>query len=563
MTDRIGELLVRENLISLAQLRRALADQRTTGKRLSYSLARLGILDEPDLAAFLSQQYGVPLVRLSDYEIDPEVIALVPQAVASKHTAIPLQRGGSTLLVAMADPSNIYAIDDLKVSTDLNVEPVVSTESAIEAAIVRHYGESAATSATRLPISPTPGSERDTGPLGLEIPEPDQTIHLCNRLLLSACHRGATQVHLEPSARGLRIRARIDGVLQPEAELPVDVRSAVLTRFKVMAGLDIADRRGPQQGLIRGFHASTDQALDIRVTTLPTATGERMVLRLHHRSSLARNLGGLGLDAEQLRQARAALQQPHGLIVVAGPTGSGVTTTLYAALGELTSDYLSIGTVEDPVEFVVPGCTQVQVQRDGGMTTAAAIQALLQQDPDVIMVGAMPDYDSVAAVVRGAASGRRVLTSIPASDTATALVSLMHLGIEPFMVASTVTLVIAQRLPRRLCSECAVDDPEATPARLTAAGLNPQIARTCRPKRAHGCKVCVTGYRGRVPLFEVLPMHHILRERLGAGTDVANLRAESTALGCRSLRQVGLERVAAGILSLDDLLRVTGGEDLG
>lgn len=559
MADRIGELLVRENLISLAQLKRAQADQRTTGKRLSYSLSRLGILGERELADFLSAQYGVPWMSLTDYEIDPKVVELVPRAVASKHTALPVQRAGSTLVVAMADPSNIYAIDDLKFVTNLNVEPVVSTETAIEEAIARYYDRAAPATpqAEAAGARAERASERERASLPPPLPESDQALRLCNRVLLQAVTRGATQVHIEPSERGLRIRLRIDGALHPESELPLGLRSAVITRFKLMAGLDVAERRSPQEGLIRGFHAGNQREVDLRVATMPTAAGEQLVLRVLDRGSVPHDLGGLGLEPEQLRLVRAALARPQGLIVVAGPAGSGTTTTLYAALGELASDSVSVVTVEDPVEHALPGCTQVQVQKDG-LGVAAAVQALLRQDPDIMMIGGLPDLEAVDAAVRAAISGRRVLTTLPTGDGASALTRLVHLGIEPYLVADAVSLVIAQRLVRRLCGECASDDPAATSARLIEAGMTAQQAQACRPKRARGCKACLAGYRGRVALFEVLPVGAALQERIAAGAGAAELRAEALRLGLRGLREVGLAQVAAGALGLDDLLRATG-----
>jgi type IV pilus assembly protein PilB len=558
MADRIGELLVRENLISLAQLKRAQADQRTTGKRLSYSLSRLGILGERELADFLSAQYGVPWMSLTDYEIDPKVVELVPRAVASKHTALPVQRAGSTLVVAMADPSNIYAIDDLKFVTNLNVEPVVSTETAIEEAIARYYDRAAPppTPSEAPARPPERSSERERPTAGL--PESDQAIRLCNRVLLHAASRGATQVHVEPSERGLRIRLRIDGVLQPESELPLGLRGAVITRFKLMAGLDVAERRTPQEGQIRGFHAGMEREIDLRVATMPTAAGEKLVLRLLDRGSGPHDLGGLGLEVEPLRQARAALARPQGLTIVAGPAGSGTTTTLYAAVSELAGDSVSVATVEDPVEYALPGCTQVQVQKDSGLGVAAAIDALLRQDPDILMISALPDLEAVDAAVRAAISGRRVLTTLPTGDAAATLGRLVHLGVEPYLVAAAVSLVIAQRLVRRLCGECASDDPGATAARLIEAGMTPQQAQACRPRRARGCKACLGGYRGRVALFEVLPVGATLQERIAEGAGEAELRAEAVRLGLRSLRDVGLAQVAAGAIGLDDLLRATG-----
>ncbi len=564
MADRIGELLVRENLISLAQLKRAQADQRTTGKRLSYSLARLGILGERELADFLSEQYGVPWMNLTDFEIDPKVIGLVPKAIASKHAAIPVQRAGSTLLVAMADPSNIYAIDDIKFITNLNVEPVVSTEGAIEDAIARYYDRNGAApvyqdmlGALSLErVDAAPPERAATTPASPGLPESEQAVKLCNRVLLHAASRAATQVHIEPSDTGLRIRYRIDGVLHPETELPASLRSAVITRFKLMAGLDVAERRAPQEGAIRGFRVK-EREIAVRVATMPTAAGETMVLRLQDLHNTRHDLEELGLPQPALRELRGALQRPHGMILVAAPGGHGATTTLYAMLAELNRDSVSITTLEDPIEFPLSGCTQVHAQQPGGPTFADGLRALLRLDPDIIMVSALVDHQTVEIAVQAGCAAHRVLTTLPVGDAPAALVRLVHLGIEPFLIATAVNLVVAQRLVRRLCSECAEPDVGATVQRLIDAGLTAGRAKDCRPKRAKGCKACLGGYRGRIALFEVLPVGAEIKARVLAGAGAAELRAEMTRLGVPSLRQVGLTRVADGELALDDLLRAT------
>lgn len=562
MADRIGELLVRENLISLVQLKRAQADQRTTGKRLSYSLARLGILGERELADFLSEQYSVPWMNLTNFEIDPKVIGLVPKAIASKHSAIPVQRAGSTLLVAMADPSNIYAIDDIKFITNLNVEPVVSTEGAIEDAIARFYDRSGAgpvyqdmlgsLSLERVDAAPL---ERATPTASPGLPESEQAVKLCNRVLLHAASRAATQVHVEPSDSGLRVRYRIDGVLHPETELPVGLRSAVVTRFKLMAGLEVAERRMPQEGAIRGFRVK-DREIAVRVATMPTAAGETLVLRLQDREQVAHDLEELGLAQPALRELRAALHRRHGLVLVAAPAGHGATTTLYAMLAELNRDSVSIVTLEDPVEFPLPGCTQIHVGQAGGPTFAEGVVATMRLDPDIIMLGALPEQ-AAQVTMQAALSSHRVLTTLATHDAAAALERMVHLGVEPFVVGAAVALVVAQRLVRRLCGECAEPDVGATVQRLIDAGMTAGRAKDCRPKRAKGCKACLGGYRGRVALFEVLPIGAELRARLLAGADAAELRTEMARLGVPSLRQVGLTRVADGELGLDDVLHAT------
>lgn len=562
MADRIGELLVRENLISLAQLQRAQADQRSTGKRLTASLARLGFLPERQLADFLSEHHKVAFFDFAADEVDPEVIRLVPRAIASKYLAIPVQRAGSKLIVAMADPSNLFAIDDLKFHTSFHVEPVVSTESAIEAAIARYYDHEGAGGGYGEvlgglglePAQSVPAErERPAAPLS----EPEQSVagRLCDAILRNAVGKGASDIHIEPYERGVRVRYRIDGALHHEMDPPLGLGAALTNRLKQLAGLDVGDRRTPAEGRLR-FKAGKDRDVDLRLVTLPTVHGEALRLRLLDRSALPPDLSRLGLEPEPLRQLRSALHRPYGLVLVAGPAGAGKSTTLYAALGELTHDSVRIATVEDPVEHHLPGISQVQVTQDG-LGPAAAVRAVLRQDPDILVVGELRDFETAELCARAAVGGRRVIAALPAGDAAAAPVSLVHLGVEPHLVAAATSLVLAQRLVRKLCPECAGPDPTCTLQRLVDAGLPTAQARDARPRRGRGCKSCHGGFRGRAAIFEVLPVGDALRERIAAGAGAAELRAEAIRLGMRALRQAALQRVLEGVTTLDEAVRAT------
>lgn len=561
--DRIGELLVHRDLISLAQLQRAQQEQRAFGKRLTTILLRLGFITERQLAGFLAEHYKVPYFDFATHEIDPEVLRLVDKSIAAKHLAIPVQRAGSKLIVAMADPNNMLAIDDLKFHTGLNIDAVVSLESTIEQAIARHYDRDGQ--------APTYGEV--LGGLGLEpaasvpaererpapsLSEPEQTMagRLCEAILRNALAKGASDVHIEPYEKGMRVRYRIDGALYHEMDPPLGYGASLVGKFKQQAGLDVGDRRQPLEGRLR-FKAGKDREVAFHVVTLPTIFGEALRLRLLDRAALPSDLARTGLDGEPLRQVRAALHRAHGLVLVAGPAGAGKSTTLCTAIGELTSDSVRIATVEDPVEYHLQGVSQVQVGHDGGLSFAAAVRAVLRQDPDVMMVSELRDFDTAELCARAAAAGRRVLAAVPAGDAAAAFLHLVHLGVEPHLIAAATSLVLAQRLVRRLCPECAEPDPACSVQRLVDAGVPQALAREGRPRRARGCKACHGGYRGRTAIFEVMPIGEALRERIAEGAGAAELRAEAIRLGMRPLRISGLVRVLDGTTSFDEVLRAT------
>lgn len=562
MADRIGELLVHRDLISLAQLQRAQQEQRAFGKRLTTILLRLGFITERQLAGFLAEHYKVPYFDFAAHEIEPEVLRLVDRSIAAKHLAVPVQRAGSKLIVAMADPNNMLAIDDLKFHTGLNIDAVVSLESAIEQAIARYYDRTGAPPSYGEVLGGLGGLEPAASiPAERERPTPslsesEQTMagRLCEAILRNALAKGASDVHIEPYEKGMRVRYRIDGTLHHEMDPPLGYGASLVGKFKQQAGLDVGDRRQPLEGRLR-FKAGKDREVAFHVVTLPTVFGEAMRLRLLDRAALPADLGRTGLDGEPLRLVRAALHRAHGMVLVAGPAGAGKSTTLCTAIGELSSDSVRITTVEEPVEYHLQGVSQVQV--DGGLSFAAAVRAVLRQDPDVVMVSELRDYDTAELCARAAAAGRRVLAAVPAGDAAAAFLHLVHLGVEPHLIAAATSLVLAQRLVRRLCLECAEPDPACSVQRLVDAGVPQALARDGRPRRARGCRACHGGFRGRTAIFEVMPIGEALRERIAEGAGVAELRTEAIRLGMRPLRLAGLARVLDGTVSFDEVLRAT------
>lgn len=563
MADRIGELLVHRDLISLAQLQRAQAEQRAVGKRLTTILLRLGFITERQLAGFLSDHYKVAYFDVAAHDIDPEVLRLVDASIARKHLVIPVQRAGSKLVVAMADPNNMLAIDDLKFHTGLNIEAVVSLEPAIEQAIARHYEREGAprTYGEVLggfglePAASLP-AERERPAPALSEPEQSMAGRLCEAILRNALAKGASDIHIEPYEKGMRVRYRIDGALYHEMDPPLGYGASLVGKFKQQAGLDVGDRRLPLEGRLR-FKAGKDREVAFLVVTLPTIFGEALRLRLLDRAALPADLSRTGLDGEPLRQVRAALHRAHGLVLVAGPAGAGKSTTLCTAIGELAGDSVRIATVEDPVEYYLQGVSQVQVGHDGGLTLPAAVRAALRHDPDILMVGELRDFESAELSLKAAAGGRRVLAALPAGDAAAAFIHLIHLGVEPHLIAAATSLVLAQRLIRRLCPECAEPDPTVSVQRLVDAGVPQALAREGRPRRSRGCKACHAGFRGRTAIFEVMPIGESLREKLAAGAGAAELRAEAVKLGMRPLRLAGLLRVLDGTTSFDEVLRAT------
>ncbi len=568
-SDRIGELLVRENIISAEQLKQARQDQQKTGKRLAYSLARLGILGEKDLTEFLSKQYGVPSISLEEFEIDPEVIELVPKDVARRHTAIPVQRAGSTLIVAMADPTNIYAIDDLKFLTGLNIEPVVSTDAAIEGAIVRYYEtpdevESYDEVLGDFDLEDVDFATEEDDEINLADFQKESAqapvVKLVNLILLNAINKGASDIHIEPYEKKYRVRYRIDGVLHEEMTPPLKLKNAITSRIKIMSNLDIAERRLPQDGRIK-LKIGRGRAMDFRVSTLPTLFGEKIVLRLLDKENLQLDMTKLGFEDKPLADFKENIHRPYGMCLVTGPTGSGKTTTLYSALSELNAPEVNISTAEDPVEYNLQGINQVQMHEDIGLNFATALRAFLRQDPDIIMVGEIRDFETAEIAVKAALTGHLVLSTLHTNDAPSTVNRLLNMGVEPFLVTASVNMIVAQRLARRNCRDCTVDDERVTVEALVDAGMSPKEAKATHPKRGKGCKTCnKTGYKGRVALYEVMVLSDALKELVLQGASTAELKVEAIRLGMATLRRSGLNKVRDGMTTLDEILRVTAAD---
>ncbi len=562
---RLGELLVRNKLISDMQLSKALDDQKMNGGRLGASLIKLGFVNEDGLSTFLSKQYGVPSINLNEFEIDPSVIALVPAEVTQKYTVVPVNRAGSTLIVAMSDPSNMFAIDDIKFMTGYNVEVVVAPEKSIKDAIDKYYDQSAS-------FDEVMGGLED---IDLEIVEDHDDVNiddlanaseeapvvkLVNLILTDAIKRGASDIHVEPYEHSFRVRYRIDGVLYEVMKPPLKLKNAITSRMKIMAELDIAERRLPQDGRIK-IKLPGGKDMDYRVSCLPTLFGEKMVLRLLDKSNLQLDMTKLGYEVEALEWFKKEIHKPFGMVLVTGPTGSGKTVSLYSALSELNKVTENISTAEDPVEFNFAGINQVQMHEDIGLNFAAALRSFLRQDPDIIMIGEIRDFETAEIGVKAALTGHMVLSTLHTNDAPATINRLLNMGIEPFLVASAVNLITAQRLGRRVCASC--KEPYDVPKQaLIDAGVSEADVDDFVCYKGAGCPTCSdTGYKGRVGIYQVMPMFEELKEMVLAGANTSEIKRESMNLGCKSMRQSALTKMQEGALNLEEVLRVTISDD--
>ncbi len=564
--SRLGELLIRENLISIAQLQKALEAQKKNGGRLGLSLTKLGIISETELTGFLAKQYGVPSINLAEFEIDPEVIALVPPELAKRHQLIPVNRTGTTLIVVMADPSNIYAIDDLKFKTGLSIEVVVASEQAIDEAIQRYYEKSNAMD-TALEglvddIDYESGEGDDAGQ-GIDITKQANeapVVKLCNAILLNAIKQHASDIHIEPYEKSYRVRYRIDGMLYEQAPpLPLRLKAAITSRFKIMSNLDISERRLPQDGRIK-LKIGKDKEMDFRVSVLPTLFGEKIVLRLLDKGNLQLDMTKLGFDEAPLKDFKDAIDKPYGMVLVTGPTGSGKTTTLYSAISELNKTTRNISTAEDPVEYNLGGINQVQMNDAVGLNFAAALRSFLRQDPNIIMVGEIRDFETAEIAVKAALTGHLVLSTLHTNDAPGTVSRLLNMGIEPFLVTASCNLILAQRLARKICPECK-QPVEKNVAALVKLGMKQELAESISLFRGTGCRNCSgTGYKGRIALYEVMPFYEGLKEIVLQGGSAAEIKAEAIRCGLQTLRMSGLKKLAEGITTPEEIMRVSVGD---
>jgi type IV pilus assembly protein PilB len=592
MSAKLGEILVRENLLTPHQLREALEFQREHGGRLGFNLVKMGLVSDDMITAVLSRQYGVPSVNLELFDVDESVIRLIPRDVADKYSVLPLSRVGATLTLAMVDPTNVFAMDDIKFMTGLNIEPVVVSEASVQEAISRYYSNSREIELARnieeeesqynsqaeaLPQSSMTLDELDfeaDGAEGLEVVEEHDEIDLSNLtrmsedapvvrlvnvLLADSLQRGASDIHVEPYEKEMRIRFRIDGVLYDVMHPPLRLRDALISRIKILSKLDIAEKRLPQDGRIKiklKVHGRSRE-LDFRVSTLPTLFGEKVVLRLLDKEKLMLDMTKLGFEPESLVKFQRNITKPYGMVLVTGPTGSGKTNTLYSALQALNTTETNIMTAEDPVEFNLPGINQVQMKEQIGLNFAAALRSFLRQDPNIVLVGEIRDFETAEIAIKAALTGHLVLSTLHTNDAPSTISRLMNMGIEPFLVATSVNLIQAQRLIRRICKDCKADH-HVPPEALVEIGFSKEEAAQLKTYKGTGCQKCNnTGYKGRVGLYEVMEVTDEIRELILIGASALELRKRAIEDGMITLRESGLHKIRNGVTTLEEVVRET------
>src|SRR4030088_212424 len=569
MSVRLGEILLKESLITQEQLQKALEFQRSNGGKLGSCLTKMGFITDDDITGVLSRQYGVPSINLKYYEIDPTVIKLIPQDTALRYQVIPLSRVGSVLTIAMTDPTNVFAMDDIKFMTGFNVEPVVASESAIGEAITRFYGGSDGDSEELSKMMKDlvddeelelASEEAELDAASLEkAAEEAPIIKLVNLILTDSVKRGASDIHLEPYELEMRVRFRVDGVLQTVMSPPLRLKDAITSRIKIMAKLDISEKRLPQDGriMIKYLKDGKKKELDFRVSTVPTLFGEKVVLRLRDKKNLRLDMTKLGFEPESLAKFERQILKPYGMVLVTGPTGSGKTNTLYSSVSRLNTVDTNIMTAEDPVEFQLSGINQVQMKEQIGLNFAAALRAFLRQDPNIILVGEIRDFETAEIGVKAALTGHLVLSTLHTNDAPSTISRLMNMGIEPFLVATSVNLIQAQRLIRRICKDCKKEHPTPMEA-LVKIGFTPEEAGKLKTYKGKGCPTCNdTGYKGRIGLYEVMEVTDEIRELILIGASSLELRKKSVEDGMITLRESGLQKVRAGITTLEEVVRET------
>jgi len=570
MSQRLGDLLVKEKIITPEQLEQANKVQKEQSCRLGSALVKLGFLTDEDVTNFLSRQYGVPAINLSYFEIDAAVVKLIPFETAKRYQILPLSRVGASLTIAMVDPTNVFAMDDIKFMTGFNIEPVVASESSILAGIEKAYG--AGTKEEDLETVMQSMSEMNESDVELQSEEQQMelaelekaadeapVVKLVNVVLGDAVKRGASDIHIEPYEKEFRVRFRIDGVLQSIMSPPLKLKDAITSRLKIMSKLDISEKRLPQDGriMLKMNIGGRKKQLDFRVSTLPTLWGEKIVLRLLDKENLRLDMTKLGFEAESLVKFEKAILKPYGMVLVTGPTGSGKTNTLYSAISRLNQPDTNIMTAEDPVEFQLGGVNQVQMKEQIGLNFAAALRSFLRQDPNIILVGEIRDFETAEIAIKAALTGHLVLSTLHTNGAPETITRLMNMGIEPFLVATSVHLICAQRLVRRICKDC-IEVVDVPPQTLLDAGFTSEESKTVKIQKGKGCGVCNnTGYKGRCGLYEVMEVDDEIRELVLVGASAVELKKKAIERGMITLRRSGLIKVAAGMTTLEEVARET------
>jgi len=595
MIKRLGELLIKANLVTSDQVKRALDEQKASGGSIGTNLVRLGYVDDETLLTFLGKYYHVEPVKLSKIHIDQKVIKLIPASTAKKHLLIPIKRMGPKLIIAMSDPSNIMVIDEIKFITGYNVQPVVAIDMDLVEAIKKHYGgggEIAGMGATNLDVrdytledtkSPTFEDAFDDTLETVDVSDFDKLVHgavdnievvdggaeeavledidapiikLVNGILIRAIKMGASDIHFEPYGKVFRVRYRTDGVMKKVMGLPLQIRNAITSRLKIMSRLDIAEKRLPQDGRIK-LRLGKGREMDFRVSVVPTIFGEKVVLRILDKSSLQLDMTKLGFDLKSLKVFQEAFHKPVGMVLVTGPTGSGKTTTLYSALAELNRETDNIMTAEDPIEYNFMGINQVQMHEEIGLTFASSLRSFLRQDPDIIMVGEIRDFETAQIAIQASLTGHMVLSTVHTNDAPSTVSRLIDMGVEPFLITSSVNLILAQRLIRKICRECK-EETEISPKVLAGLGVSPDEIDGFRVFRGKGCQMCNgTGYKGRIGLYEVMPVVDQLKELVLSRASNFDLKKKAISLGMMTLRQAGVAKIKEGMTTIEEVFRST------
>ena len=595
MSERLGELLVKKNFITPDQLKKAWEEQKLKGGRLESNLVRLGYIKEDELLSFLSAQYRVPSIKISKIEINPNVIKLIPSSIIKKYFIIPIHRVGSKLTLAMSDPSNIIVIDEIKFMTGFNVEPVVASETEIIDAIKRYYGGGggvAGAGTIAFQASDYSLDDEDTlhmnGGMALEdevvdVDDFDTLVHgavdnvevieaqrtdqdpeeiggpiikIVNGILVRGIKLGVSDVHFEPYERTFRVRYRLDGVMRRTMSLPIQIKNAITSRLKIMAKLDIAEKRLPQDGRIK-LRLGKGREMDFRVSTIPTLYGEKVVLRLLDKSALQLDMAKLGFEETSIKDLKTAIHKPVGMILVTGPTGSGKTTTLYSVLSELNKESDNIITAEDPIEYNFMGINQVQMHEEIGLTFASSLRSFLRQDPDIIMVGEIRDFETAQIAIQAALTGHLVLSTVHTNDAPGTITRLIDMGIEPFLISSAVILILAQRLVRKICMDCR-EPIKVHPQLLIDLGIPPDEVKSFPTFKGKGCTICSdTGYKGRVGLYEVMLMKEEVKELVLSRASTTEIKKEAIRMGMKTLRQSGIHKIREGVTTIEEILRAT------
>jgi len=613
MPVKLGELLLKENMVNPQQLQEALSHQKMNGGKLGKAFVSLGYVKDEEITSLLSRQYGVPSINLDHFEVDPAIIKIIPAETARKYQILPLSRSGATLTIAMADPTNVFAMDDIKFMTGYNVEPVVASESSLDEAIERYYGsmrslelrkdgggggggghsypmmggapsikevmegpaltvdDMAAVGLSEVDLDGLSDAEADVETVKEADEEIDlgnlsksadaaPVVKLTNVLLIDSLKRGASDIHIEPYEKEFRVRFRIDGILYNVMALPMKLRDPLTSRIKIMAKLDIAEKRLPQDGRIKIKMKVEDRSrdLDFRVSCLPTLWGEKIVLRLLDKTKLMLDMTKLGFEMASLDRFKKAIAKPYGIVLVTGPTGSGKTNTLYSAIASLNKPDTNIMTAEDPVEFNLPGINQVQIKDSIGLNFAAVLRSFLRQDPNIILVGEIRDYETAEIAVKAALTGHLVLSTLHTNDAPSTVSRMVNMGIEPFLVGTAVNLIQAQRLIRRVCAQCKIENTDVPAKTLIEIGVAPEQVGSFKLYKGRGCGVCNgTGYKGRVGLYEVMEIGEGIRDLIMVGATAVEIKRKALEEGMLTLRMSGIEKIKTGVTTIEEVLRET------